>query len=66
MLRGGSKGSKTCAPTGWQLGEFSSTGGVFFCTRGAERCQVGVEAADPGRPVGFGAAHLTESPGRDA
>jgi hypothetical protein len=21
---------------GWQLGEFSSTGGVFFCTRGAD------------------------------
>jgi len=25
---------------GWQLAEFSSTGGVFFCTRGADRRQV--------------------------
>ena len=50
---------------GWRLGEFSSRGGSFFCTRGRERCQVGIEAADPGRPIGYGASHLTESPGRD-
>jgi hypothetical protein len=50
---------------GWQLGEFSSRGGSFFCTRGAERCQIWIEAVDPGRPVGYGAAHLTESPGRE-
>jgi len=25
---------------GWQLGEFSSTGGVFFCTKGNERRMV--------------------------
>lgn len=47
---------------GWQLGEFSSRGGSFFCTRGGERCQVGIEAADPGKPIGYGAAHLCESP----
>jgi hypothetical protein len=47
---------------GWHLGEFSSRGGSFFCTRGAERFQVGIEAADPGRPTGYGAAHVTESP----
>lgn len=50
---------------GWQLGEFSSRGGSFFCTRGGERCQVGIEAADPGRPIGYGASHLTDSPARD-
>jgi hypothetical protein len=49
---------------GWRLGEFSSRGGSFFCTRGSDRCQVGIEAADPGRPIGYGASHLTESPGR--
>jgi hypothetical protein len=50
---------------GWQLGEFSSRGGSVFFTRGAERCMVAIEAADPGQPVGYGAAHLTESPGRE-
>jgi hypothetical protein len=47
---------------GWQLGEFGSRGGSFFCTRGTERCQVGIEAADPGQPIGYGAAHLAWSP----
>jgi hypothetical protein len=46
---------------GWQLGEFSSRGGSFFCTRGVERCQVGIEGADPGQPIGYGAAHLCEA-----
>jgi hypothetical protein len=50
---------------GWRLGEFGSRGGSFFCRRGAERIQIGIEGADPGRPVGYGAAHLTESPGHD-
>ena len=49
---------------GWQLGEFSSRGGSVFFTRGAERCMVGIEAADPGQPVGCGAAHLVDSPTR--
>jgi hypothetical protein len=48
---------------GWQLGEFSSRGGSVFFTRGSERCSIGIEAADPGRPVAYGASHLTESPG---
>jgi hypothetical protein len=48
---------------GWHLGEFGSRAGSFFCIKGSERCQVGVEAADPGRPVGYGASHLTKSPG---
>jgi hypothetical protein len=33
---------------GWQLGEFSSTGGVLFCTRGVERRMVNITASDPG------------------
>jgi hypothetical protein len=49
---------------GWHLGEFGSRGGSFFCTKGSERCQVGIEASDPGRPIGYGASHLTESPDR--
>jgi hypothetical protein len=50
---------------GWHLGEFGSRAGSFFCIKGGERCQVRIEAADPGRPVGYGASHLTESPGRE-
>jgi hypothetical protein len=26
-----------CIDAGWQLGEFSSMGGTFFCMRGTER-----------------------------
>jgi len=36
---------------GWQLTEFSSRVGVFFCTRGVERRQVGITPTDPGRPL---------------
>jgi hypothetical protein len=50
---------------GWKLGEFSSRGGSVFFNRGVDRCMVGIEAADPGQPVGYGASHLTESPGHD-
>jgi hypothetical protein len=32
----------------WVLGEFSSTGGTFFCTRGAERRMVCITPSDPG------------------
>jgi hypothetical protein len=48
----------------WRLGEFSSRGGSVFFTRGAERCMVGIEAADPDQPVSYGAAHLVDSPTR--
>jgi len=34
---------------GWQLGEFSSTGGVFFCAKGVERRMVQISASDPGQ-----------------
>ena len=47
------------------LGEFSSTGAVFFCTRGAERRMVSVTPCAPDHMHKYGAAHLTESPGRD-
>lgn len=50
---------------GWQLGEFSSTGGTFFCTRGVERRMVSITPSDPTRVQGYGASHLTESPGHD-
>jgi hypothetical protein len=35
---------------GWQLGEFSSRAGVFFCTKDAERLQVEIT---PSRPAGL-------------
>jgi len=50
---------------GWLLGEFSSIGAVFFCTRGAERRMVSITACGPDHVHKYGAAHLTESPGRD-
>ena len=34
---------------GWELGEFSSTGGVFFCTKGVERRMVEISPSDPGQ-----------------
>jgi hypothetical protein len=33
---------------GWQLGEFSSTSGVFFVTRGVERRMICITPTDPG------------------
>jgi hypothetical protein len=51
--------------SGWQLGEFGSRVGVFFVTRGSERRQIGITPTAPGKHAGFGAAHLTSSPGRD-
>jgi hypothetical protein len=50
---------------GWQLGEFGSRGGFFFCARGAERRMVSITPTAPGSQHAYGAAHLTESPGRD-
>jgi hypothetical protein len=34
---------------GWELGEFGSTSGVFFCSRGVERRQVAIILTNPGR-----------------
>jgi hypothetical protein len=33
---------------GWRLGEFSSTAGTFFCTRGVERRMINITPTDPG------------------
>jgi len=35
---------------GWQLGEFSSTGGSLFCTPGVERRMVGITPTYPEEP----------------
>jgi hypothetical protein len=35
---------------GWQLGEFSSRTGTFFCTKGVERRMVGITPTDPAVP----------------
>jgi hypothetical protein len=51
---------------GWKIGEFSSTSGTFFCTRGAERRMVSITPSAPGTEHRYGASHLTESPGRDS
>lgn len=34
---------------GWTLGEFSSSGGIFFCSRGTDRRMVQITRSDPGR-----------------
>lgn len=42
---------------GWQLGEFSSTTGTFFCTRGVERRMFNLTPSDPGDARMGGHAH---------
>jgi hypothetical protein len=32
---------------GWKIGEFASTSGAFFCTRGNERRMVTISPSDP-------------------
>jgi len=49
--------------TGWQLSEFGSRGGVFFCTRGTERRMVCIMPTAPGTSRAHGASHLSASPG---
>ena len=48
---------------GWQLGEFSSTGAVFFCIKGVERRQVEITPSDPGR-VSTRTLEIRAGPGR--
>ena len=36
---------------GWRIGEFSSTGGVFYYVRGVEQRQVEITPTNPGRMV---------------
>jgi hypothetical protein len=33
---------------GWDIAEFSSRVGVFFCSKGVERCQVEITPSNPG------------------
>jgi hypothetical protein len=40
---------------GWQLGELSSTSGVFFCARGTKRRMVCISPTDPYHVHEFGA-----------
>jgi hypothetical protein len=47
---------------GWQLGEFSSVSGSFFCTRGTERRMVGISFGNPQLEHRYGAAHLLGCP----
>jgi len=39
---------------GWQIGEFSSRTGVFFCTKGVERRQIDIAPGYPGTAQGDG------------
>lgn len=50
---------------GWRIGEFSSTGGTFCWTQGPERRMVSITPTDLPQLPGYGASHLTESPGHD-
>jgi hypothetical protein len=36
--------------SGWQLGEFSSRTGVFFCTKGVDRRMINITPCDPAYP----------------
>src|SRR6185437_16905291 len=47
---------------GWQLGEFSSAGGTFFCAKGPERRMVGIQPTEPGHPLQSGTAGLQGCP----
>jgi hypothetical protein len=50
---------------GWELGEFSSTGAVFFCTRGTERRMVNITPTAPSPRGTRGAADLSARPEQD-
>jgi hypothetical protein len=39
---------------GWQLREFSSRTGVFFCNKGIERRQIEIAPTDPGQGKALG------------
>lgn len=47
---------------GWNLGEFSSVSGTFFCIRQAERRMVSIVPSDPRDVPMSGAAHLASCP----
>jgi hypothetical protein len=50
---------------GWQLGEFGSRVGTFFCTRGSDRRMVSITPTAPGTQHKYGASHLSASPGHE-
>jgi hypothetical protein len=50
---------------GWQLGEYGSLGGTFFCTRGTQRRVVSITPTAPNSQKPYGATHLIASPGHD-
>jgi hypothetical protein len=43
---------------GWTVGEFSSVGAAFFCSRSTERRMVAIERVDPRGAAISGASHL--------
>jgi hypothetical protein len=47
---------------GWRIGEFSSTAGTFFCTRGTERRMIGIQSMEPGRIHDSGTSGLQGCP----
>lgn len=48
---------------GWELEEFGSRTGTFFCHRGVERRMVSIQPGDPHEAPPSGGSHLPESPG---
>lgn len=51
--------------SGWQIGEFSSTSGSFFCNRGHERRIVSIDPNNPHEVPMYGGAHLGGGPSRE-
>ncbi len=43
---------------GWEIGEFSSRTGMFYCTRGTERHMISIVPCDPHMENTDSAAHL--------
>jgi hypothetical protein len=50
---------------GWKIGEPTSPGGTFLCTRGVARRLVSIATTDLGECCAYGASPLTKSPGFD-
>jgi hypothetical protein len=47
---------------GWQVGEFSSASGTFFCDRSQERRMISIEYADPKDASAFGSGYFGGCP----
>lgn len=48
--------------SGWQIGEFSSASGTFFCDRNPDRRLVSIDPIDPHDVPMYGGAHLGGCP----